>query len=108
MLGLWPTAPVTVIILAFRLYAFFSGGGHRWWLLTSSFPPRCATAVSIAISFSRIGTIAATCGRLASMGRGAVMLIAAGLVLLRLVLSYFLAPEARGKSLAETSSIDDR
>lgn len=36
------------------------------------------------------------------------MLVAAGLVLLGLVLSYFLAPETRGKSLAETSGIDDR
>ena len=33
---------------------------------------------------------------------------AAGLVLLGLVLSYFMAPETRGKSLAETSGIDDR
>ena len=35
------------------------------------------------------------------------MLVAAGLVLLGLVLSYFMAPETRGKSLAETSSLED-
>ena len=70
-----------------------------------------ATAVGIAIGFSRIGTIAATYGTplaLDAWGVGPVMLVAAGLVLLGLVLSYFLAPETRGKSLAETSGIDDR
>lgn len=33
VLGLWPTASVAVIILAFGLYAFFSGGpGILQWL----------------------------------------------------------------------------
>ena len=36
------------------------------------------------------------------------MLAAAGLVLLGLVLSYFLAPETRGKYLAETSGVANR
>ena len=65
VLGLWPTAPVTVIILAFGLYAFFSGRpGHP----AVADPQRAlstevrATAVGIAIGFSRIGTIAATYG----------------------------------------------
>ena len=114
VLGLWPTAPVTVIILAFGLYAFFSGGpGILQWLYPNElFPTEVrATAVGIAIGFSRIGTIAATYGTplaLDAWGVGPVMLVAAGLVLLGLVLSYFLAPETRGKSLAETSGIDDR
>lgn len=67
-----------------------------------------ATAVGIAIGFSRIGTIAATYGTplaLTAWGVGPVMLVAAGLALLGLVLSYFMAPETRGKSLAETSGI---
>ena len=65
VLGLWPTAPVTVIILAFGLYAFFSGGpGILQWLYPNElFPTEVrATAVGIAIGFSRIGTIAATYG----------------------------------------------
>ena len=108
------TAPVTVIILAFGLYAFFSGGpGILQWLYPNElFPTEVrATAVGVAIGFSRIGTIAATYGTplaLDAWGVGPVMLVAAGLVLLGLVLSYFLAPETRGKSLAETSGIDDR
>ena len=112
--GVRTTAPVTVIILAFGLYAFFSGGpGILQWLYPNElFPTEVrATAVGIAIGFSRIGTIAATYGTplaLDAWGVGPVMLVAAGLVLLGLVLSYFLAPETRGKSLAETSGIDDR
>lgn len=113
VLGLWPTAPVTVIILAFGLYAFFSGGpGILQWLYPNElFPTEVrATAVGIAIGFSRIGTIAATYGTPLALdvwGVGPVMLVAAGLVLLGLVLSYFLAPETRGKSLAETSGVSN-
>lgn len=114
VLGLWPTASVAVIILAFGLYAFFSGGpGILQWLYPNElFPTEVrATAVGIAIGFSRIGTIAATYGTplaLTAWGVGPVMLVAAGLALPGLVLSYFMAPETRGKSLAETSGIADR
>ena len=107
-------ALMAVIILAFGLYAFFSGGpGILQWLYPNElFPTEVrATAVGIAIGFSRIGTIAATYGTplaLTAWGVGPVMLVAAGLVLLGLVLSYFMAPETRGKSLAETSGIADR
>ena len=66
--------------------------------------------VGIAIAFSRIGTIIATYGTplfLAAYGIGPTMLIAAGLVILGLVLSAFMAPETKGKSLLETSSLDE-
>ena len=112
VLGLWPGAPIAVVIAAFGLYAFFSGGpGILQWLYPNElFPTEVrATAVDIAIGFSRIGTIAATYGTplaLAAWGVGPVMLAAAALVLLGLALSYFMAPETRGRSLAETSAID--
>lgn len=57
VLGLWPTAPVAMIILAFGLYAFFSGGpGILQWLYPNElFPTEVrAAAVGIAIGFSRI------------------------------------------------------
>jgi len=113
VLGLWPTAPVAVVVAAFGLYAFFSGGpGILQWLYPNElFPTEVrASAVGIAIAFSRIGTIAATYGTplfLDAFGVGPTMLVAAGLVLLGLVLSYFMAPETRGRSLAETSSLED-
>lgn len=112
VLGFWPTAPVVVVILAFGLYAFFSGGpGILQWLYPNElFPTEVrATAVGIAIGFSRIGTIISTYGTpiiLADFGVGPTMLIAAGLVIVGFVMSYFMAPETRGKSLAETSSIE--
>ena len=111
VLGLWPTAPIMVIIAAFGLYAFFSGGpGILQWLYPNElFPTEVrATAVGIAIAFSRIGTIAATYATplaLAAWGVGPVMLAAAALVAAGLALSFFLAPETRGKSLAETSAL---
>lgn len=112
ILGLFPDAPVYVIILAFGLYAFFSGGpGILQWLYPNElFPTEVrASAVGIAIAFSRIGTVIATYGTplfLASFGVGPTMLVAAGLVILGLVLSIFMAPETKGKSLIETSSLD--
>ena len=102
-----------MIILGFGLYAFFSGGpGILQWLYPNElFPTEVrASAVGIAIAFSRIGTIIATYGTplfLAAYGIGPTMLIAAGLVILGLVLSAFMAPETKGKSLLETSSLDE-
>ncbi|MEG0666331.1 MFS transporter [Gordonibacter sp.] len=111
VLGLFPDAPVYVVILGFGLYAFFSGGpGILQWLYPNElFPTEVrASAVGIAIAFSRIGTIAATYGTplfLAAFGVGPTMLVAAGLVVLGLVLSVFMAPETKDKSLGETSAL---
>ncbi len=113
VLGLFPGAPIVVIILGFGLYAFFSGGpGILQWLYPNElFPTEVrATAVGVAIAFSRIGTIVATYGTplfLAAFGIGPTMLVAAGLVILGLVLSIFMAPETKGRSLVETSSLDE-
>lgn len=112
ILGFFPDAPVYVIIIAFGLYAFFSGGpGILQWLYPNElFPTEVrASAVGVAISISRIGTIVSTYGTpifLATFGIGPTMLVAAGLVVLGLVLSIFMAPETKGKSLLETSALD--
>lgn len=112
ILGVVPDAPIWVVIIAFGLYAFFSGGpGILQWLYPNElFPTHVrASAVGISISISRIGTIIATYGTpifLEDFGVGPVMLMAAGLVILGLVLSIFMAPETRGKSLQESSGIE--
>ena len=112
ILGLFPDAPVFVVVIAFGLYAFFSGGpGILQWLYPNElFPTEVrASAVGIAIAFSRIGTVVATYGTplfLAAFGVGPTMLVAAGLVILGLVLSVLMAPETRGKTLEETSALD--
>lgn len=111
VLGLFPTAPMYIIILAFGLYAFFSGGpGILQWLYPNElFPTEVrASAVGVAIAFSRVGTIIATYGTplfLAAYGIGTTMLVAAGLVGLGLVVSVCMAPETKGKSLKESSSL---
>lgn len=113
ILGVWPTAPMLVVILAFGIYAFFSGGpGILQWLYPNElFPTEVrASAVGISIAFSRIGTIIATYGTplfLEAFGIGPTMLVAAVLVIIGLTMSYFLAPETKGKSLAETSALSD-
>lgn len=111
ILGIFPTAPIWVVIIAFGLYAFFSGGpGILQWLYPNELFPTSvrASAVGISISISRIGTIISTYGTplfLESFGVGPTMLVAAGLVVLGLVLSIFMAPETRGKSLHESSTL---
>ena len=112
ILGVWPMAPIFVVILAFGMYAFFSGGpGLLQWLYPNElFPTEVrASAVGIAIGFSRIGTIVSTYGTplfLAAFGVGPTMLVAAVLVGICLVMSWFIAPETKGKSLAETSALE--
>lgn len=113
VLGVWPSAPIWAVVAAFGLYAFFSGGpGILQWLYPNElFPTEVrASAVGIAIAFSRIGTIIATYATpifLEAYGIGPTMLVAAGLVVLGWGLSLAMAPETRGKSLSETSSIED-
>ena len=109
--GIWPGAPVVVIIAAFGIYAFFSGGpGILQWLYPNEmFPTEVrATAVGVAIAISRIGVVVSTYGLplfLNTYGIGATMLAGAGLLIAGLVLSVFMAPETRGLTLGEASSL---
>ncbi|PZQ44158.1 MAG: MFS transporter, partial [Phenylobacterium zucineum] len=102
---------IVVIIAAFAVYAFFSGGpGILQWLYPNEmFPTEVrATAVGVAIAISRIGVVVSTYGLplfLGAYGIGPTMLVGAGLLVLALVLSVFMAPETRGLTLAEASSL---
>ena len=65
VLGIWPDAPIWVVILGFGVYAFSSGGpGILQWLYPNElFPTEVrATAVGVAIAFSRVGVIVSTYG----------------------------------------------
>jgi len=110
--GIWPGAGLVVIIAAFAVYAFFSGGpGILQWLYPNEmFPTEVrATAVGVAIAISRIGVVVSTYGLplfLDAYGIGATMLAGAGLLILALVLSVLMAPETRGLTLAQASSLD--
>ena len=109
--GIWPGANVVIIIGAFIVYAFFSGGpGILQWLYPNEmFPTEVrATAVGVAIAISRIGVVASTYGLplfLKAYGIGPTMLTGAGLLVVALVLSVFMAPETRGLTLGEASSL---
>ena len=72
------------------------------------YPIATSLITEFTVGISRVGTIVATYATpifLASFGIGPTMLVAAGLVILGLVLSIFMAPETAGKSLEETSSL---
>lgn len=111
VLGFFPDAPIYVVVIAFGMYAFFSGGpGILQWLYPNELFPTAvrASAVGVSISISRIGTIISTYGTplfLAEFGVGPTMLVAASLVVLGLVLSVIMAPETKGQSLNEASSL---
>ena len=114
ILGIWPEAPVWIILFAFSLYAFFSGapGILQWLYPNELFPTEIrATAVGVAIGFSRIGTIISTsilpwC--LVEFGIGPTMLAGAALVLFALLVSLAFAPETLGKTLKETSALTEK
>ncbi|MDR0285779.1 MAG: MFS transporter [Propionibacteriaceae bacterium] len=109
--GIAPAAPVFIIIVAFALYAFFSGGpGILQWLYPNElFPTEArATAVGVAIAISRVGVVISTYGLplfLDAYGIGPTMLVGAGLLIVALVMSVAMAPETRGLTLAEASSL---
>jgi len=112
--GVWPGASVLVIIVAFGIYAFFSGGpGILQWLYPNElFPTEVrATAVGVAIAISRIGVVISTYGLplfLEAYGIGPTMLVGCGLLAAALVMSIAMAPETRGLTLSQASSLFDR
>lgn len=112
--GVAPAAPAVVVVLAFGLYAFFSGGpGILQWLYPNElFPTEVrATAVGVAIAISRIGVVVSTYGLplfLDRFGVGPTMLVGAALLLVALVWSVVDAPETRHLTLTQASALTPR
>ncbi|WP_406205641.1 MFS transporter [Streptomyces decoyicus] len=109
ILGLAPGAPIAVVLACFCAYAFFSGGPSILEFIypTELFPTEIrATAVGIGTAVSRIGAAIGTyllpIG-LESMGVGPIMLIMAVVTVLGFVVCFALAPETRGRRLADAS-----
>jgi putative MFS transporter len=109
VLGLWPTAPVAVIALAFVVYAVFIGGPQimEWVYPNELFPTDVrATAVGVGTALSRIGAAIGTFIEpiaLDRIGIGVTMLIAAAITFAGFGASLAWAPETKGKTLAEAS-----
>ncbi len=113
VLGLLPTAPVAVVLVCFCAYALFSGGPSILEFIypTELFPTEVrATAVGAGTAVSRIGAAVGTyllpIG-LDRIGVGPTVLIMAGITLLGFLLCLALAPETRGRRLAEASGVAD-
>lgn len=110
VLGVLPNPSIALVVTAFGLYAFFSGGpGILQWLYPNElFPTEIrASAVGAVMAFSRIGTIISTYALplfMASYGISATMMMGALISLLGMMISIAMAPETRGMALAEASS----
>lgn len=111
ILGFFPSAPLLVIIGAFAIYAFASGGpGILEWLYPNELFPTSirASAVGAAMAISRIGTVIGVYGLptfLKSYGIGPTMLVGAGISLIGLLISIAWAPETNNLTLAQASSL---
>ncbi|MEJ9353213.1 MFS transporter [Schinkia azotoformans] len=112
VLGIFPNANIVVVVAAFAIYAFFSGGpGILQWLYPNElFPTEIrASAVGAAMAFSRIGTVLSTYTLpifMASHGIGPTMMIGVAISVLGLIVSIAMAPETKGLTLAQSSSVD--
>ncbi|GAB2741517.1 MFS transporter [Kitasatospora kifunensis] len=109
LLGVWPTAPAAVALLALCAYAFLCGGPNvlDWTYPNELFPTEVrATAVGLATSVSRIGAAVGTYLlplALTGLGTGPTMLIAAGVTALGLLVCVLWAEETKGMALGATS-----
>ncbi len=111
VLGIVPQAPVAVIIACFAIYAFASGGPS---VLDGVYPVELfptnvrASAYGIATAVSRLGAAVGTYllpVGLQQFGVANTMLAAAAVTAVGLVFCITMAPETKGKSLTEASSI---
>jgi putative MFS transporter len=109
VVGVWPSAPVAVIMACFVAFGFFNAIGGT---LTGPYPSELfptelrTTAVGIAAAASRIGAALGTfllpLG-LDTIGIGASMLVGAAFCVAGAVITRRWAPETAGRPLVETS-----
>lgn len=110
-LAIWVGAPPWFVIVGFLVYAFVSGGPSilEWIYPNELFPTEIrATAVGVAVGFSRIGAATGTylvpIG-IVTIGINWTLGIFAIVTFLAFLACWAWAPETKGRSLAETSSI---
>ncbi|MDH6139711.1 putative MFS transporter [Kitasatospora sp. GP30] len=110
-LGIWPTAPALLALLALCAYAFLCGGPNvlDWTYPNELFPTSVrATAVGLATSVSRIGAAVGTFllpVALTGLGIGPTMLLAAALTAIGLLVSVRWAEETKGMGLEQAAAL---
>jgi putative MFS transporter len=110
IIGLWAGAPAWVVLVCFLAFSFFNAGYNT---LTGIYPGEVfpteirGIGTGFASAISRVGAGAGTFllpWSMANNGPQVTMLMAAGLTLVGAILSQWLAPETKGKSLTETAA----
>lgn len=114
IMGLFPDAPIWVIMVGFAAYAILSGGPNILVFVYPNelFPTKLrGTAVGIVTAFSRLGSFVGVfllpLG-IERYGIGPIMLIGFAITFVGFLVSYALAPETKGMTLAEASKINTK
>jgi MFS transporter, putative metabolite transport protein len=111
ILGLFPDAPVWVIMSGFAIYALAAGGpGILEWIYPNElFPTEVrASAVGMATGISRVGACLGTFALphwLATLGIGATMLIMTAVTFAGLIICLIMAPETKGLTLSQAGAV---
>jgi len=109
VIGLWADAPSIVVLALFLAFSFFNAG---YTTMTQVYPAELfpghlrGIGMGFAAAFSRIGAALGTFAlpwSINHIGMGASMVVAAGVALVGAALSQWLAPETKGRTLAEIS-----
>jgi len=110
VIGVWADAPAILVLALFLAFSFFNAG---YTTLTQVYPaevfpaPLRGIGMGFAAAFSRIGAALGTFAlpwAISNIGLGPSMVVAAIVALLGAILSQWLAPETKGRTLAEISA----
>ncbi|MDI2036861.1 MFS transporter [Paenarthrobacter nitroguajacolicus] len=110
VIGVWADAPAILVLVLFLAFSFFNAG---YTTMTQVYPAEIfpghlrGIGMGFAASFSRIGAALGTFAlpwAISNIGMGPSMVVAAVVALLGAILSQWLAPETKGRTLAEISA----
>jgi putative MFS transporter len=113
LLGIFPAAAASIILVLFAAYAILIGGTQilQWIYPNELFPTEVrGSAVGLASSLSRIGAAIGTYlvpQALTHLGIGTTMIVAAVITLIGAVVSLAWAPETRGLTLGESAALPE-
>lgn len=110
VIGLWADAPAILVLALFFVFSFLNAG---YTTMTQVYPAEVfpghlrGIGMGFAAAFSRIGAALGTFAlpwAISNFGMGPSMVVAAGVALFGAALSQWLAPETKGRTLAEISA----